>query len=33
MLFQGRTYQLPFLSVISGIESLKDKYGDMQGVK
>ena len=22
-----------FLSVISGIESLKDKYGDMQGVK
>ena len=31
--FEMDTDQSCFLSVISGIESLKDKYGDMQGVK
>ena len=31
--FEMDTDQSCFLSVISGIESLKDKYGDMQDIK
>lgn len=31
--FEMDTDQSCFLSVINGIESLKDKYGDMQGLK